>query len=129
MGMVLTKAKILIVDDEADFLNTCSRLLARLGFECITAPDGPRAFQLIERERPDLVVTDLSLPVGDGFQVARCARTGVPSIPVIIVTAYHTPQIAKKAREEGAAAYLPKPFSNRELSDAVFYALTEPSAE
>jgi DNA-binding NtrC family response regulator len=123
--MKLLKEKILIVDDETDFLDTYSRVFTRLGFSSLTAEDAPQAIELIEREHPGLVVTDLSLPRGDGFQVTRCAREQLPPIPVIIITAYHTFQMAKKAQEEGAASYLPKPFSNRDLVEAVRKALME----
>lgn len=122
----IAQGKILIVDDETDFLDTYSRVFTRLGFSSLTAEDAPQAIELIEREHPGLVVTDLSLPRGDGFQVARCAREQLPPIPVIIITAYHTSQMAKKAQDEGAASYLPKPFSNRDLVEAVRKALREP---
>jgi DNA-binding NtrC family response regulator len=101
--MNLEKEKILLGDDERDFLDTYARILSRLGFLSLTAQDAPSAVELIERQRPGLVVTDLSLPIGDGFQVTRYARSQVPSIPVIIVTAYHTAQMAKKALQEGAS--------------------------
>jgi CheY-like chemotaxis protein len=126
--MNLAKEKILIVDDETDFLDTYSRILSRLGFVSLTAQDAPSAIELIERQRPSLVVTDLSLPIGDGFQVARRARAQVPPIPVIIVTAYHTPQIAKKAHQEGATSYLPKPFTNHDLIEAIRRAVSHPAA-
>lgn len=122
----IAQGKILIVDDETDFLDTYSRVFTRLGFSSLTAEDEPQAIELIEREHPGLVVTDPSLPRGDGFQVARCAREQLPPIPVIIITAYHTSQMAKKAQDEGAASYLPKPFSNRDLVEAVRKALREP---
>jgi CheY-like chemotaxis protein len=126
--MNLQKEKILIVDDETDFLDTYSRILSRLGFVSLTAQDAPSAIELIEQQHPGLVVTDLSLPIGDGFQVARRARAQEPPIPVIIVTAYHTPQIAKKAHEEGAASYLPKPFTNHDLIEAIRRAVSQPPA-
>jgi CheY-like chemotaxis protein len=126
--MNLEKEKILLVDDERDFLDTYARILSRLGFVSLTAQDAPSAIELIERQRPSLVVTDLSLPVGDGFQVARSARAQVPPIPVIIVTAYHTAQIAKKAHQEGANSYLAKPFTNRDLIEAIRRAVSQPTA-
>jgi CheY-like chemotaxis protein len=126
--MSLEKEKILLVDDERDFLDTYARILSRLGFVSLTAQDAPSAIELMERQRPGLVVTDLSLPIGDGFQVARRARAQVPPIPVIIVTAYHTAQIARKAHEEGASGYLAKPFTNHDLIEAIRRAVSRPAA-
>jgi CheY-like chemotaxis protein len=126
--MNLEKEKILLVDGERDFLNTYARILSRLGFLNLTAQDAPSAIELIERQRPGLVVIDLSLPIGDGFQVTRYARSQVPSIPVIIVTAYHTAQIAKKAHQEGASGYLAKPFTNHDLIEAIRRAVRSPVA-
>jgi CheY-like chemotaxis protein len=114
---------ILIVDDETEFLDTWTRLLERQGFRCVTADNAPQAIALLSSERPDLVLTDLNLPVGDGFEVAHQARMHSPAIPVIIVTAYNTPENAARARSAGVDGYLPKPFSNRALTQAIQSAL------
>lgn len=119
-------AKILIVDDEAEFLDTWTRLLERQGFRCVTADNAPRAIALLGSESPDLVLTDLSLAIGDGFEIARHARIHSPAIPVIIVTAYNTAENAARARSAGADGYLPKPFSNRALTQAILSALNLP---
>jgi len=114
---------ILVVDDEPDLVANCERLLRRLGYTCIQAHTGPDAVALIDRERPDLVVTDLRLPGTDGLAVARRARQHVPPIPVILITAYDSPQARSAASESGAGTYLPKPFSNSAFVDAVQRAL------
>lgn len=111
--------KILIVDDEADLVETCVRLLRGLGFLCIAADSGPRAIALMQSEKPDLVVTDLSLPIGDGFQVSRHALTHSPAIPVIIITAYNSTENIERARMLGVSDYLAKPVSNGDLTQAV----------
>lgn len=126
--MSVVTPKILIVDDEPDFLDTCKRLLERVGFDCVTADDAPVAIALIDSLRPGLVITDLNLPRGDGFDVARHARACVPSIPAVIVTAYHTSDTARRARDEGANEYLPKPFSNKELVEVVTRIIPSPPA-
>jgi CheY-like chemotaxis protein len=111
-------ATILLADDETEFLDTWIRVLQRQGFRCVAANNAPQAIALLSSERPDLVLTDLSLPVGDGFEVARHAQMHSPAIPVIIVTAYNTPENAARARSAGVG-YLPKPFSNRALTRAI----------
>ena len=78
---------------------------------------------LIDREKPDLVVTDLRLPGADGLAVTRHARHQVPPIPVVMITAYDSPQARQAARDCGVDVYLAKPFSNAAFSDAIERAL------
>jgi CheY-like chemotaxis protein len=125
-SLVVT-ATILLVDDETEFLDTWTRVLERRGFRCVTANNAPQAIALLSSERPDLVLTDLSLPVGDGFEVVRQAQMHSQTIPVIIVTAYNTPENAARARSAGVG-YLVKPFSNRALTQAIRSALHRTSA-
>jgi CheY-like chemotaxis protein len=121
---------ILVVDDEPDLVANCARILQRLGHACLRAHTGPDAIALIDREQPDLIVADIRLPGTDGLAVARHARGRIPPIPVIIMTAYDSPQIRVLARESGADAYLPKPFSNSAFADAVERALPrEPGSD
>jgi two-component system response regulator HydG len=115
--------KILVVDDEPDMVSTCQRLLKRLGYDCVTAQTVSDAIRLIDEEHPDLVVTDLNLPVGDGFEVSRHVRQNQPKTPVILITAFLTPETVGQAYANGATGYLSKPFSTTEFSEAVQRAL------
>jgi CheY-like chemotaxis protein len=115
---------ILVVDDEPDLAATCERLLGRVGHVSLRAHTGLDAMALIDRERPDLVVADLRLPGADGLTVARHARGHAPPIPVILMTAYDSPQARSAARDSGVDAYLAKPFSNAAFLDAVQRALS-----
>lgn len=117
--------KILIVDDEADLAATCARLVRQMGHEPILALTGPDALRLIDSEHPDLVLTDLHLPGVDGLGILRHARRGSRPTPVILVTAYVSGTSQQQAREAGAVAYLPKPFSLSALRAAVECALAE----
>jgi CheY-like chemotaxis protein len=119
--------KILIVDDEPDLAATCARLVRRMGHEPILALTGPDALRLIDSERPDLVLTDLHLPGVDGLGVLQHARSGSRPTPVILVTAYASGTSQRQAREAGAVAYLPKPFSLSALRAAVECALADSS--
>jgi two-component system response regulator PrrA len=121
---------ILVVDDEPDLVATCERLLGRLGHVSLRAYTGPDAMALIDRESPDLVVADLRLPGVDGLTVARHARGHASPIPVILMTAYDSPQARSAARQGGVDVYLAKPFSNAAFVDAVQRALSRrPDAE
>lgn len=119
--------KTLIVDDEPDLLVTCARLLEQAGHVCLTAQTGGEAIGLIDAERPNLVVTDLRLPTIDGLAVARHARRLTPPVPVILITAYSTPESKRDALQAGVEVYLPKPFSAAEFLNAVRRALPTPS--
>jgi CheY-like chemotaxis protein len=120
---------ILVVDDEPDLVANCERLLQRAGHESLRAHTGPDAMALIDREGPDLVVADLRVPGADGLAVARHARAHVPPIPVILITAYDSPQARTAAQESGVGVYLAKPFSNAAFLDGVQRALHRKSTD
>ena len=120
---------ILVVDDEPDLVANCERLLRRVGHVSLHAYTGPEAMALIDREQPDLVVADLRLPGADGLAVARHARGHVPPIPVILITAYDSPQARSAARENDVGVYLAKPFPNAAFLEAVLRLLPPGSAE
>ncbi|HTW86459.1 MAG TPA: response regulator [Candidatus Binataceae bacterium] len=116
-------ARILVVDDELDLVDTCARLIEGLGYVCLKAFDGPEAILMLRTEHPDLIVTDFNLPHGDGLEILRCAHENSPEIPVIMMTGYHTADMAQAASDAGAKAYLRKPFLTNELTEAVRSAL------
>lgn len=120
--------KILVVDDEADMVATCVRLLMGLGHACVTARDAPEALALLDAERLDLVLTDLMLPVVDGLEVVRRARGLQDPVPVVVFTGYVSPDSMRASFEAGAAAYLKKPFTAKELKETVQRVLGLPGA-
>jgi DNA-binding response OmpR family regulator len=115
---------VLVVDDEIDMADTVVRVLRAVGFRCLVAYDGIKALALIDAERPALVVSDITMPGADGFAVARHARAKSPEIPVILMTAQHSTQVARDAQAAGVAGYLRKPFVNSELVAAAQSALS-----
>jgi CheY-like chemotaxis protein len=117
--------KILVADDEADLVATCVRFLEQLGYKCLKAYDAGHAIELVVREEPDLVITDLQLPDQTGFEIARHIRQTRPRTPVIVITAYNEPDVAAAVYDAGASYYLPKPFSLRDLAEAADSALGE----
>ncbi len=114
---------VLVVDDEIDMADTFARVLGADGLRCLVAYDGGKAVAVIDSERLALVISDITMPVVDGFAIARHARRKSPEIPVILMTARHSPQVARNAKAAGAVAYLRKPFANSELIAAVRSAL------
>jgi DNA-binding NtrC family response regulator len=119
----VSRTRILIVDDEPDMVENCSRILGRAGYDCLTATDGARALALLESERPDLLLTDLKMPGLDGMELLRRSRELDPALPVIMITAFATIESAVAAVKEGAFDYLPKNFSVDQLRLAVERAL------
>ena len=108
--------KLLLVDDDAEI-----RSSVRLGFELqwrdveiLEAADGETALDLVEAERPDLVVLDVGLPDIDGYEVLRRTRA-FSSVPVVMLTARDEPIDKVRGLEGGADDYLGKPFDHLEL--------------
>ena len=110
---------ILVIDDEADLANTCARFLKGAGFECEVAYSIEEGLTKFDAKHPSLVLSDITLPNSDGFEIARYVRTKSPGTPVILMTGYHSASSPEQARRSGAADYLRKPFSNAQLLTAV----------
>ena len=119
----MSRARVLIVDDEPDMVENCARILRREGYECLTANDGRRALEIVESGRPDLLLTDLKMPELDGMALLRRAHEMDPALPVIMITAFASIESAVEAVKEGAFDYLPKTFSVDQLRVAVERAL------
>jgi len=115
--------RILVLDDEADMVENCRRILSRDGYECLTTTDAEEALRLIASERPDLVLTDLKMPTIDGIELLGRIRELSPQTPVIMLTAFATVESAVAAVKAGAFDYLPKPFTLDQLRVAVERAL------
>jgi two-component system, NtrC family, response regulator PilR len=109
--------RILIVDDEQSMREWMRILFQRDGFEVMVAEDGVVARDLIGREYFDVVLTDIRMPRVDGLELLRSTRTLAPDAIVIMMTAHFTRDSDewRRAREEGAAALLEKPFRDVKL--------------
>jgi DNA-binding response OmpR family regulator len=107
-------ARILVVDDEPTLVATLRFNLEREGFDVVVASDGGEALELVEGQRPDLVLLDLMLPGMHGFEVCRALRKRT-AIPIVILTA-RTDEVDRiVGLEVGADDYVTKPFSMIEL--------------
>lgn len=106
---------VLVVDDEAGILESLRILLRAEGFAVITAQGGRAGLEQLATTRPDVVLTDIRMPIVDGVQVLSAARQRDPDCPVILMTAQATLQSAVQAVNEGAWQYVQKPFRNDEL--------------
>jgi DNA-binding response OmpR family regulator len=109
---------VLVVDDEPIVREVVVRYLEREGYRTLESADGGAARELIERERPDLVVLDVMLPGTDGLALCRWIR-GRSDLPVIMLTARGEEADRIVGLELGADDYVTKPFSPRELAARV----------
>ncbi|MFH1892729.1 MAG: response regulator [Candidatus Zixiibacteriota bacterium] len=108
--------KILLVDDEVEFVETLSERLKTRNLESAIAYDGEQALERIEVEIPDVIVLDLRMPGIDGIETLRRIKRTNPSIEVIILTGHGTDNEKSAAEELGAFAYLRKPVNVNDLA-------------
>ncbi|MBI5694410.1 MAG: sigma-54-dependent Fis family transcriptional regulator [Nitrospirae bacterium] len=114
-----TRVKVLVIDDEADMLDNCSRIIRRLGYDCVTLQDGRKAAAFIEREMPYVILTDFAMPGINGIDVLKLAKEIDPDTTIILISGFATIPSVVEAMKEGAFDYLAKPFSADQLRVAV----------
>ncbi len=109
--------RILVVEDQPDNRQIIRDMLAPTDYEITEVEDGQQALEAIAKQRPDLILMDIQLPIMDGYAATRQikADSALRSIPIIAVTSYALSGEEKKAREAGCDDYVPKPFSPRQL--------------
>lgn len=116
---------ILIIDDEIDMLENCSRILNNLGYRCITVSNGEEAVKTVREKLPDVVITDLKMPGKNGLELLKEIKGENPDGIVILFTAFATIESAVDAVKSGAFDYLQKPFTADQLKITVERALTQ----
>jgi two-component system OmpR family response regulator len=107
-------AKILIVEDDRNLLDTLKYNLRKEGYNAVTAADGAEALDVARREKPDLIILDIMLPKLSGFEVCRILRKEM-TVPILMLTAKAEEVDKIVGLEIGADDYMTKPFSMREL--------------
>jgi CheY-like chemotaxis protein len=112
---------ILIVENEVSNRILIERVLSTRGYRCISASNGQEALNLLDKEKVDLILTDLSMPVLDGYQTTQLirARPGMAQVPIVAVTAYALNDESEAAMRIGCTEYLTKPFKPRQLLEVV----------
>jgi two-component system, OmpR family, response regulator len=115
MKAVTEPARLLVVDDEATILELLSGSLRLAGFEVVMAASGAEAVRAAASSRPDLVLLDVMMPDGDGFETLRRIRSGGSEVPVIFLTARDEVTDRVRGFKEGGDDYVTKPFSLDEL--------------
>ncbi len=107
--------KILLVDDETEFVSTLSERLKLRGIQADIATDGEEALRVVEDTPPDIMILDLKMPGLDGLEVLKQTRLLNPDIHVILLTGHGSTKEGIEGMKLGACDYLMKPISIEEL--------------
>ena len=110
--------RLLVVEDHADTARTLHRLLKAAGFAVIAAPDVATAIATAERETFDVLISDLGLPDGDGYEIMRRVRE-IRSVPGVAMSGYGMDEDLRRSREAGFAEHLVKPIDMGQLIAAI----------
>jgi CheY-like chemotaxis protein len=112
-------ARVLVVEDSPTQASEIGFLLEDAGLEVATAADGIEALSVLREKLPDLVVTDLQMPRMDGLALVKAGRREYSSVPVVLITAHGSEEIAAQALRSGAASYVPKRYLTQDLVGVV----------
>ena len=107
--------RILLIDDDASLLDALSLAFEDAGYEVLTAPDGQRGLDVVNKERPDAVISDVNMPGLDGFSLCRKLRASGNAVPLVLLTSRDDEIDEALGLELGADDYVAKPFSTRVL--------------
>ena len=111
----MTKAKVLVVDDEQRLADLLKKQLEESGFNVDIAYDGYIGKQLAEKNKYNLIILDINLPLINGYDLCKEIRSTNNSIPIIMLTAFGTPDNKLAGFDAGADDYVVKPFDFKEL--------------
>ncbi|HBT89008.1 response regulator [Desulfobacter sp.] len=114
--MIKIPVKILIVDDEKDFVEMFSLRLTRQGEKVSTAYSGQEALDLLEKTAVDVVILDIRMPGMDGIETLKKIKASHPLVEVILLTGHGSTETAVEGMKEGAFDYLMKPADFEDIS-------------
>lgn len=111
---------VLVVDDSAMDRHLAGAIVQKMpGWAATFAGNGLEALAMLEKDRPDIVLTDMLMPEMDGLQLVQAIRGKYPLVPVILMTAHGSEEIAIQALQKGAASYVPKKTLARDLAETL----------
>jgi signal transduction histidine kinase/ActR/RegA family two-component response regulator len=114
----ISRLRILLVDDDDDLIDVVGDMIQYMGHDCLKAAGGSMAIDMLEKERFDLVVTDLGMPEIGGWEVARFCREKYPGTPVVLISGWGA-QINSEDALQKVDAVLPKPFQLEEFEKTI----------
>ncbi len=112
---------ILVIENEVSNRILIERVLSTRGYRCLSASHGYEALDILDHEEVDLILTDLSMPVLDGYKTTQLirARPNMQTVPIVAVTAFALNDEGEAAQKIGCTEYLTKPFKPRQLLEVV----------
>lgn len=115
------KKKILIADDDPDIAKILRIQLEQAGFEVLTTTEGVRTIELAHKQKPDLIILDIQMPVGTGRSVLQAfqSKPETKGIPVIILTGLEDPHLKERLLAEGAKDFFKKPYDLKTLLEKI----------
>ena len=116
--------RVLIVDDEPDFVELLREFLTAKGYEVAAAYDGEEALRKVKEDRPHLVLLDVRMPKMNGLEVLRQLREIDHEVGVIMVTAVDEEETGRQALKLGAFDYIIKPLDLKYLERSLWYKIT-----
>jgi len=121
--LVRTKKRVLVVDDDAMLRDLLCKMFASIGLKAVPAENGREAYELTQIGVFDLLVTDLQMPVMDGWTLIKKLRRHSRQLPVVIITGQSPEEVAFMSSELPDCIFLHKPFTLKQLTEAVILAL------
>lgn len=115
----MIQASVLIVDDEPSVRQTLSEWMRKKNFHVFEAEGGRQAMEMIQRDDPDIVISDVVMPGMDGIQLLKEAKAVKADTPFLMISGYPSRSTAVDIMKYGASDYLPKPFTPEELINRV----------
>jgi CheY-like chemotaxis protein len=114
-------AKVLYIEDNEQNFYLVSFILTSRGHRVLWARDGQAGIDAVERERPDIILLDIQLPVMDGYSVVRSLRTRpeLRSTPIVALTSYAMPGDRTKALDAGCSGYIEKPIKPATFAEQI----------
>ena len=115
--MASSRPTVMIVEDEPDHIHILTEILTRAGYAVVTAFGGEDAFRKVKARPPEIVLTDLAMPIANGVQLIDALKSDPETerIPVIAVTAHIWDGIARAAKTAGCNGFVSKPFKKEDL--------------
>ena len=107
--------KVLVVEDDRDLRQLFARVLQRSGYETLEAGDGQQALEVLEREYVDVIISDIMMPVMDGYELVRSLREADMKMPVLMITAKDAFDDMRRGFLSGTDDYMIKPVNVNEM--------------
>ena len=119
-------ARTILVCDDEEIVRASIKLVLEKEYQLVFARDGEDALKQFNAKPVDLILLDLKMPKLDGLEVLKDLMTRKPAPRVLMLTAYHSVEVAQRATQLGAIDYVTKPFERKDLLEAVDRALSLP---